>query len=53
MVEQDVTMALSLADRGYVIENGRIQDQGDASTLLCSSRVKEAYLGIAPSEKTE
>jgi len=48
MVEQDVTMALSLANRGYVIENGRILEQGDAKSLLSSSRVKEAYLGIAP-----
>jgi branched-chain amino acid transport system ATP-binding protein len=48
MVEQDVVMALSLADRGYVIENGRIRDRGDAKSLLSSSRVKEAYLGIAP-----
>jgi branched-chain amino acid transport system ATP-binding protein len=51
MVEQDVNIALSMADRGYIIENGRIQDQGDARELLHSERVKEAYLGIGPSEK--
>jgi branched-chain amino acid transport system ATP-binding protein len=51
MVEQDVNIALSMADRGYIIENGRIQDQGDARKLLRSERVREAYLGIGLSEK--
>jgi len=51
LVEQNVHMALSMADRGYVIENGRIVDQGDARALLCSERIKEAYLGISPVEK--
>jgi len=46
LVEQDVHLALSIASRGYVIENGRIRDQGDARALLRSERVKEAYLGI-------
>ncbi len=45
VVEQDVPLALSMAHRGYVIENGRITDQGDAKSLLCSPRIKEAYLG--------
>jgi len=52
LVEQDVHMALSMADRGYIIENGRIQDQGDAKALLCSGHIQEAYLGIGPAEKT-
>lgn len=47
VVEQDVPLALSMAHRGYVIENGRIIDEGDAKSLLCSARVKEAYLGTA------
>ncbi len=47
LVEQDVPLALSMAQRGYVIENGRIIDEGDAKSLLCSARVKEAYLGAA------
>jgi branched-chain amino acid transport system ATP-binding protein len=51
LVEQDVNMALSMADRGYIIEHGRIQGQGAARELLCSERVKEAYLGISPVEK--
>jgi branched-chain amino acid transport system ATP-binding protein len=47
VVEQDVPLALSMSHRGYVIENGRIIDQGDAKSLLCSPRIKEAYLGAA------
>jgi branched-chain amino acid transport system ATP-binding protein len=47
-VEQNVTMILELANRGYIIENGRIVGQGDAKALLQSEEVKHAYLGIAP-----
>jgi len=46
LVEQDVQLALSLANKGYVIENGRIVGQGDAKDLLCSEEIKEAYLGM-------
>ncbi|MGD0915096.1 MAG: ABC transporter ATP-binding protein [Thermodesulfobacteriota bacterium] len=46
LVEQDVQLALSLADWGYIIENGRIVGQGEARELLCSEEVKEAYLGM-------
>jgi branched-chain amino acid transport system ATP-binding protein len=46
LVEQNVNMALSLADRGYIMENGRIIFQGDAKTLLNNDLVKDAYLGI-------
>jgi branched-chain amino acid transport system ATP-binding protein len=46
LVEQDVQLALSMAHRGYVIENGRIVDQGDAKLLLANARIKEAYLGV-------
>jgi branched-chain amino acid transport system ATP-binding protein len=46
VVEQNVRMTLELADRGYIIENGRIVDQGDARVLLGSEQVKHAYLGI-------
>jgi branched-chain amino acid transport system ATP-binding protein len=46
LVEQDVQMALSMAHRGYVIENGRIVGEGIAKDLLCSEGIKEAYLGI-------
>ena len=46
LVEQDVQLALSLADRGYIIENGRIVGQGKAKELLLSEEIKEAYLGV-------
>jgi len=51
LVEQDVNVALSMADRGYIVENGSIQDRGDARALLRSERIKEAYLGTSPLEK--
>lgn len=47
-VEQNVTMILELANRAYIIENGRIVGQGDAEALLQSGEVKHAYLGIIP-----
>ncbi len=46
LVEQDVQLALSLADLGYIIENGRIVGQGKAKELLFSEQIKEAYLGV-------
>ncbi len=46
LVEQDVQLALSLAHRGYVMENGRIVGQGAATELLCSEEIREAYLGL-------
>ena len=46
LVEQDVQMALAMAHRGYVIENGRIVGHGEAQELLCSEAIKEAYLGM-------
>ncbi len=46
LVEQDVQLALSLADRGYIIESGHIVGQGSAKDLLCSEEIKEAYLGM-------
>ena len=46
LVEQDITKALACADRGYVIENGRIALQGSASELSTNEHVKKAYLGI-------
>ena len=47
MVEQDVGLALSVADRGYVFEQGTIFVQGDRDFLVKNPRVKEAYLGIS------
>jgi branched-chain amino acid transport system ATP-binding protein len=46
LVEQDVQMALSMAHRAYVIENGRIVTSGEAKDLLCSEQIMEAYLGM-------
>ncbi|XGW00209.1 MAG: ABC transporter ATP-binding protein [Leptolyngbya sp. BL-A-14] len=45
LVEQNATLALQYADRGYVLEAGRITLQGTASDLLNDGQVKKAYLG--------
>jgi ABC-type branched-subunit amino acid transport system ATPase component len=45
VVEQNASMALSVANRGYVLDGGRIVLSGDARELLESSQVREAYLG--------
>ena len=47
MVEQNVRKALQVARHGYVLERGRIVASGDASTLLQSDAVRQAYLGVA------
>lgn len=47
MVEQNVRKALQIAQRGYVLERGRIVASGDAATLLQSDVVRQAYLGVA------
>ncbi len=46
LVEQNANMALKIADRGYVMENGRIALSGDAETLRNDESVKSAYLGL-------
>ncbi len=45
LVEQNAKKALSIADRAYVLETGKIVLSGKASDLLSDKRVKEAYLG--------
>lgn len=45
LVEQNAKMALRVADRGYVIETGKIIMEGDAKKLLNDENVKKAYLG--------
>ena len=45
LVEQNARMALSVADRGYVLETGRITLTGQGSELLADEAVKKAYLG--------
>jgi branched-chain amino acid transport system ATP-binding protein len=46
LVEQNAHMALKVAHRGYVMENGRITLEGTAESLLHNEDVKKAYLGI-------
>jgi branched-chain amino acid transport system ATP-binding protein len=46
LVEQDVELALEVADRGYVLETGRIATSGDARVLLEDPRIREAYMGL-------
>ncbi len=45
LVEQNAKMALSIADRAYVLENGKITISGQAAEMLNDERVKKAYLG--------
>jgi len=48
MVEQNVRKALAVADRGHVLERGRLVASGPASLLARSSVIRQAYLGAAP-----
>jgi branched-chain amino acid transport system ATP-binding protein len=52
LVEQDVHAALSVADRGYVMENGEIVREGGAQALENDPDVQRAYLGVAVSALT-
>lgn len=45
LIEQNAKMALSIADRGYVLETGRIILSGTGKELLASDAVQKAYLG--------
>ena len=46
LAEQNIEQALELANRGYVMENGRVVMEGPSEKLLESGRIKEAYLGM-------
>ena len=46
LVEQNVKRALEEANRGYVLQNGKIRREGSANELLESDLVREAYLGL-------
>lgn len=46
LVEQNAFGALTIADRGYVVETGRITMSGAAAELIADPRIREAYLGI-------
>jgi branched-chain amino acid transport system ATP-binding protein len=45
LIEQNAHMALSIADRGYVLETGKVVLEGTGKELLSSEAVKKAYLG--------
>ena len=45
LIEQNAKMALSIANRGYVLETGKIVLEGTGQELLASEAVKKAYLG--------
>jgi branched-chain amino acid transport system ATP-binding protein len=47
LVEQQVFLALELADRAYVLETGRIRQEGTGRALLADPHVQETYLGVA------
>ena len=46
LVEQDVVLALEIADRGYVLENGQIVMSGPAAKLRDDPAIRKAYLGV-------
>jgi branched-chain amino acid transport system ATP-binding protein len=46
LVEQNATLALAIADHGYVMENGRIVLDGTAEALRENADIKEFYLGL-------
>ena len=46
LVEQNVSMALNIAQHGYIMENGRVVLDGDAKTLYDNEDVREFYLGL-------
>jgi branched-chain amino acid transport system ATP-binding protein len=46
IVEQNVQLALNIADYAYILENGRVVGEGNSSDLLGEKRIQEAYLGI-------
>jgi branched-chain amino acid transport system ATP-binding protein len=47
LVEQNASAALAIADRGYVLETGKVAYSGAGSALLADPQVKAAYLGVA------
>lgn len=46
LVEQNANKALALSHRGYVLQNGRIINQGSGKELLANESIREAYLGV-------
>jgi branched-chain amino acid transport system ATP-binding protein len=52
LVEQQIFLALELADRAYVLETGRIRQEGPGRVLLADAHIRDAYLGAAASAAT-
>ena len=46
LVEQNVAMAMAVADRAYVLEEGRIVSEGEPQALLARPEIRRAYLGV-------
>jgi len=46
LVEQNIRESLDVADRGYVLEQGKIIMEGKSRELLCDNHIKEVYLGL-------
>jgi branched-chain amino acid transport system ATP-binding protein len=46
LVEQNINDSLGIADRGYVLEEGKIVLEGKSRELLSNSHIKEVYLGL-------
>ena len=46
LIEQNVRQSLEIADRAYVLENGRIALEGDSKELLQEELIRKAYLGL-------
>jgi branched-chain amino acid transport system ATP-binding protein len=46
LVEQNVRQSMEIADRAYVLENGRVALEGNCCDLLDNDYVKKAYLGL-------
>jgi branched-chain amino acid transport system ATP-binding protein len=53
LVEQNVVRALDIADRTYVLEEGRIVAEGPSEALRRESRIREAYLGLREQREKE
>ncbi|KZK86128.1 Glutamine transport ATP-binding protein GlnQ [Pseudovibrio sp. Ad13] len=53
LVEHKMDVIRSLADRIIVLHNGELVADGDPTEVIASAVVQQAYLGVAPEEKTE
>ena len=46
IVEQNIRQVLGIAQRGYLLETGRIKASGTSAELLATDEIKQAYLGL-------